>query len=310
MMSAGRIAAVVSLCLAFPLVSAGQTWRVGPDPFSLRHPTLPSIRLWHTGAPWPVLRFFETSDLTGTPSMVLDSEGLTLDGAVVCHWLDGDGMLGVERVDGSLIRAPDCPADLLIWSKVGDGGLGLPALLIGVSAVKAPIAEIRFRSRTFFFDLRDLPGDPNDSEDPPPFALPRKGDVGWSWQESQHVDDVRVGKALAKKLEDVEYAKFYHGIRKCFLGRDYRCLTEYLHPKFEMEAWWETDPKVIGRREFARIAWQTQSSWQMSLWQELAWCFLRGRPGEGGMTFSRGFFMCIVGRDGAKYGLTGCLMGE
>jgi hypothetical protein len=273
----------------------------------MRHPSLPSIQIWDTGARLPVFRFFETSDLTGVAAMVLDSDGLKLDGTVICRWdrNDGERMLGLRRSRGSWVRGGDCPADLPIWSEVTDIGLGSPALFIGLSKVESLLGQVRYRSRTFYFDLRSLPGDPHPSDsDPQPFVLPARGEIGWTWKDSQTVDDERVGRALAKKLEDVEYAKFYHGIRQCFLGRDYRCLNQYLHPKFEFEPW-DTDwPAVTTRRQFARTAWQT------SLWSELAWCFLRGRPVDDGMTFQRDLLVCSVQRYGAKYGLISCFVGE
>jgi hypothetical protein len=297
----GRVIAVVSLSLVGANVSAGQTWRVGPDPYSLRHPTLPAIQIYRTHLSAPDIQFFETPDLRGVAPMVLDATGLRLDGIVICHWRDG--MLGVEHGNGSVVRASGCPADLPVWSAVGDAGFGLPHTFIGVSAITCPTGQLRFRNRTFFFDFREMPGDPEG--DPPPCPLrSNSGESGWGWLESQRVDDIRVGRALAMKLRDAEYARFYHGIRNCFLGHDFRCLSDYLHPNFEMEPWWQGNHERIGRRDVARIAWQSP------FWQELAWCFLRGRPVDGAMTFSRGFMMCSVERYGAKYGLVGCAVGE
>jgi hypothetical protein len=260
----------------------------------------------------PTLRFFEAPDLSGNASLVIDAAGLTLDGRRRCRWFAFDAhsrLLGLQAGNGVPIREPECPEDLPISTHVTDAGFGMPALFIVISRINGLVAQIRYRTRTFYFDLRELPGNAREDE-PPPFRLPDRSGTGWAWLDSQRTKDRLDGAALARRLEDSEFARFYHGIRACLLHGPPECLDEYLDPSFTLTPWWTGSHGTFGRRGFGRIAWQTAPDGPLawSLWQEVAWCLLRGRWYDG--SFHRGFFFCQVAQTEGRYGLVSCDVSE
>jgi hypothetical protein len=309
------LTSVLVLHVLAPSDASSQTWRLGPDRFSLRHPTSPSIEIWSTGADLPTLRFFEAPDLSGNASLVIDAAGLTLDGRRRCRWLAFDAhsrLLGLQYgKDGLLAREPECPEDLPISTHVTDAGFGQPALFIVISRISGLVGQIRYRTRTFYFDLHVLPGNPREDE-PPPFRLPSRSGPGWAWLESQRTKDRQDGAALARRLEDSQFARFYHGIRACLLHGPPPCLDEYLDPSFSLTPWWSGSRDKLGGRGFGRVAWQTAPNGphDSSLWQELAWCLLRGRWSDESLSFHRGFFLCQVAQREGRYGLVSCDVSE
>jgi hypothetical protein len=100
---------------------------------------------------------------------------------------------------------------------------------------------------------------------------------------------------LTEKLEERAFATFYHAIRRCAMSNRPDCLTEYLDPTFSFSPWWEDSNRQIPRAEFARFAWRsTPKGSNESLWQSIAWVFLRGQLYEidGGVKFVRGNIEC------------------
>jgi hypothetical protein len=249
----------------------------------------------------------------GVPAVVLDAAGLSIDSQIRCKWVtfaDDARLLGEFIEDGTRRRDPGCPTGLPIYTELTDAGLGSPALFIVVSAIKGRHAAIPFHGRTLYFDLTDLPGDPNAADDQPPFRLQRRGYVGWNWLDSQRTEDRRMGAALARRLSDKAFAAFYHGIRSCLIGRNPTCLTKYLDASFNFRPWWGAGESRVGKDKFARYAWQSSPNAPQgeSLWQEVAWCFLRGRliDGEDELTFYRGWFYCRVERRNGAFAIAEC----
>lgn len=304
-----QAALVLVASLASGSPAAGQTWRLGPDHFSLRHPVYDAIQIWDTGS-IPPLRFHATPDMTGEPVMVLDDSGLTVEGQLRCRWLGvGDErLLGVVAdSDGGYRSDPLCGPDLPVSGKITDAGFGTPAAFILVSGWRRSLFEVPFGDRTLFLDARQLPGDPFPNDDErPPITGPRTGTNGWNWLTSQRAADRKEGALLEKRLTDPGFAAFYHGLRRCLMGLQPDCLTAFLDEEFEFEPWW-TDPRAVGRADFARFAWQTEA------WQKVAWVFLRGRYSDSGgdeVAFSREFIVCDVLRRDGRYFVRRCFASE
>ena len=100
---------------------------------------------------------------------------------------------------------------------------------------------------------------------------------------------------LSEKLEEPAFADFYHGIRRCVMSTRPDCLTQHLDPTFSFSPWWEDGDRQIPRAEFAGFAWRsTPKGSTESLWQSIAWAFLRGqlREIDGGVRFVRGRIEC------------------
>jgi hypothetical protein len=113
---------------------------------------------------------------------------------------------------------------------------------------------------------------------------------------------------LAEKLEEPAFAEFYHGIRRCVMSTRPDCLTHYLDPTFSFSPWWEDD-RQIARAAFARFAWRTTPKGSKeSLWQSIAWVFLRGqlREIDGGVRFVRGNIECRAYEVRDVYLITNC----
>jgi hypothetical protein len=114
---------------------------------------------------------------------------------------------------------------------------------------------------------------------------------------------------LAEKLQEPAFANFYHGIRRCVMSTRPECLTQYLDPTFSFTPWWGEGDRQIARAEFARFAWRsTQTGSTESLWQTIAWVFLRGqlREIDGGVRFVRGNIECRVYELKDAYLVTHC----
>jgi hypothetical protein len=114
---------------------------------------------------------------------------------------------------------------------------------------------------------------------------------------------------LAEKLEEPAFATFYHGIRRCVMSTRPDCLTQYLDPTFSFSPWWKDDNRQVSRGEFARFAWRTTPKGSKeSLWQSIAWIFLRGqlREIDGGVRFVRGNIECRAYEVNDAYLVTHC----
>lgn len=312
--------AVLALALAGLIATAAsasaQAWRLGPDRFSLRHPTLPSIAINSTGPDLPTFAFFASPDFAGPPVWLLDSRGLVIDGDVRCRWRDwGDGerLLEAPGTANDLRVGRPCGAPIPIRTRVTDGGLGSPALFFAVSSVRGHVVELRLGRRAVFFDARTLPGRAYDwSEAPQPSFGSPDGPPGWDWLKSQRWRDETEGAQLAARLRDPAFARFYHGLRGCLTTRAPGCLVQYLHEDFTITPWWSVEsdepgePPAIDRKTFARRVWQAATPGWQEAWQELAWCFLRGRFEASELSFWRGFVVCRVAATTTGYAITTC----
>jgi hypothetical protein len=114
---------------------------------------------------------------------------------------------------------------------------------------------------------------------------------------------------LAEKLEEPAFATFYHRIRRCVMSTRPDCLTDYLDPTFSFSPWWEESDRQVARADFARFAWRnTPKGSKESLWQSIAWVFLRGqiREIDGGVRFVRGNIECRAYEVKDAYLVTHC----
>lgn len=310
---------VGAMQVAAPAASSAQAWRLGPDRFSLRHPTLPSIQISSTTTDLPALTFYAAPDFSGTPVWILDERGLVIDGRLTCRWRDwahGERLLEpAERAASDVPLDLACGAGLPIRTRVTDGGLGSPALFLAVSSVRSHVVELRVGRRAVYFDARMLPGREHGwSEAPQPAFGSASGQPGWSWLKSQRWKDGAEGAALAARLRDPAFSRFYHGLRGCLISRAPGCLLPYLAEDFAFSRWWGeegdggTSQPPLGRRAFARQVRQAATFGWREFWQDFAWCFLRGRfdDSASGLSFWRGFVGCTVVRKGGRYAIQSC----
>lgn len=181
------------LCAGVP-ASAEQAWRLGPDHYSLRHPVFASVELSTEPFDGP-LRFYRTPELSGVPAMVLDEDGLTVEGRLRCRWYRASGSAASEmRLLGFTAHAedgrrpdPECSADLPVSGKVSDGGFGPFIVSIQIAGWRGFLFEVPFRRGKLYLDARQLPGDANPNlPERPPFSLPRRGRIGWVDQALPH----------------------------------------------------------------------------------------------------------------------------
>jgi hypothetical protein len=114
---------------------------------------------------------------------------------------------------------------------------------------------------------------------------------------------------LDEKLAEPVFATFYHGIRRCVMSTRPHCLTEFLDPTFSFSPWWGDGDRQIPRSDFVTFAWRsTPKGSTESLWQTIAWVFLRGqlREIDGGVRFVRGNIECRVYETRDTYLITHC----
>lgn len=300
-------AAVLLLVAISGPASAGQAWRLGPDHHSLRHPANLTIRIFATSSGLPTLRFFVAASLRGTPAAVLDAKGLWVDGQLRCPWVpwaDGERLLrrGATYTNSDFHA---CSAGVAVSTVVTDAGFGSPQVRLVIRGVKGRIAELDGVHRPLFFDLTTLPGGAGTEFQPAGVTLPHRETTGWEWDESQHAVDVREGEALAQRLREPAFARFYHGLRRCLTGDGAACLTSYLAPAFVFD---NGEPGGVPRAAFSRYARKTHSEEFGSLWEEIAWCVLRGRVHVEGerVSFHRKLLVCDAVRSGDGYAVSEC----
>lgn len=99
----------------------------------------------------PNMRFFRDRRLRGEPSLVLNQEGLTINGEKICRWSGGSFFKATEPN-----RLLQCPNDIPIESGFGDSGVGTAVLCIELTRLPTKIAEVLYNGEKYYFDLETI----------------------------------------------------------------------------------------------------------------------------------------------------------
>jgi len=163
----------------------------------------------------PTILLFENSELKGTPYVVIDSQGVKIEGKVACAWHEGNYNPLTPSGAGTLLRF--CPKDLPILSY--DGSLESEIVWIRLGLILDSFSNGNF---TTTYKKKKLYGHLPDS-------------VSWYYNKSpKELEDSKI-----KEFFSISKVKtFFKKITKCIESDDFKCLipltptpTNNLYPR-------------------------------------------------------------------------------
>jgi len=280
------VVAIAAMVIGLPEMAGLQTREVGPSlNLAARRA---HIRLYLKEA--PDLRFYERKNLLGAPAIHVNERGAFVGSTLVCSWPEGrydqqneSNMVlgyatGPEVGSSRYIRCPDGFPVISTW---GDRGKGAAALFIEVFSRTGRIVEVRFRDRSFYFDLNALPGDPRDPAEVPgsmfltgppasSFDVRMKGFLGWQWEISEEEAARLKARAVNRLRRQPAFARFLRDVRRCLgVAQTPACLVPFLAETLSNE-----HGDSVTATQFADLAWREIDSEGRRRWTDLEECFL------------------------------------
>jgi hypothetical protein len=248
------------------------------------NPERAHVRVFLNGA--PDLRFYPRRDLTGQPAIGVNGLGAFVHDKRECTWPGGaydaanqvNMVLGYQLLQGgSVDRYVPCPASFPVISKWA--GFGGAALYIEIFGRKGPVIEVKFRGRSYYMDLRSLPG----RSCGPEYSCGVKDDKVITWERYlPEVEAIRLRTRAALQLRrDPLFARFLEDVRRCLLSSAApQCFADFVEERLPYS---EANPEEydITAERFIAAAWGGVAHDGRRFAEHLTACFITGDLGAG-----------------------------